>query len=116
MVKFAVAVAMLFALTGCGATRHIGSVTAPIPQAAAVQGEATIAVAERAVRQQLEKQIPDYWVKLQALVVMAPASGDIYTFQAYQTVSGLAGAKRFKVDGTYDAQHQTVKVLHKVAI
>jgi hypothetical protein len=116
MRKFVVAVVMASCLAGCGATRHIGSVAAPLPLAAGAQGESTLAVAERAVRQQLEKQIPDYWVSLRALVVMAPASGTVYTFQADMTVSGLAGARRYKVDGTYEAQHMAVKVLHKVAM
>src|SRR5437868_5963722 len=98
MKQIVVVVALALALSGCGTTRHIGSVLAPIPQAAGAQGESTIAVAERAVRQQLGKQIPDFWVTLDALVVMAPASGNVYTFQAYETVSGLAGAKRYLID------------------
>jgi hypothetical protein len=115
MQKFVAGIAVVMSLTGCGVTHHIGAVSAPmVVESTGAQSEPTLAVAERAVRQALEKRNADQQVLIEALVVMAPAKGTFYRFQAELSETGFTGLKtRYKVDGTYESEHLAVKVAHK---
>lgn len=118
MQKFVAGIVVVMSLTGCGVTHHIGAVSAPmVVETTGAQSEPTLAVAERAVRQALEKRDADHQVLIDALVVMAPSNGTYYRFQAELVETGLAGLKtRYKLDGTYESEHMAVKVAHKTKI
>jgi hypothetical protein len=110
MTKMLATALTIAALTGCG--------TAPSPLSATTnrvtaagsqlvpgvdQGTVQTLTIENAIKAQLEKRIPDYYVTLSNMTVTPTIVPGLYHFTATETVTGW-GEQQYAITGSYSTQ------------